>query len=97
MNYSISEDHMLPCMFKTATGMDCPGCGTQRAFSKMADGKVVDSYVMFPALIPTLIVFLFIPIQIKLAAKISSDWIISFFLIAAFVTIGAYFLRSLPV
>lgn len=76
--------------------MDCPGCGTQRAFSKMTDGKMVDSYVMFPALIPTLLVFIFLPIQIKLSSKISSDWMISLFLIAAFVTVGAYFLRSFP-
>lgn len=28
------------CMFKAATGLDCPGCGSQRAFHALLHGEV---------------------------------------------------------
>lgn len=93
----LTDEHLLPCMWKTTTGMECPGCGTQRAFVRMTEGKPADSFVLFPALVPMLILFLFIPIQIKFASRISSDWILSFFMVTAFVIFGTYFLRNLPV
>ncbi|MBT6029840.1 MAG: DUF2752 domain-containing protein, partial [Crocinitomicaceae bacterium] len=27
----ISEDWMLPCLYKKVSGLDCPGCGFQRS------------------------------------------------------------------
>ena len=50
------EDYMLPCMNKTIFGVDCMGCGTQRALHLLLQGEFVEAYKMFPA-IYTLILF----------------------------------------
>lgn len=50
------EDYMLPCMNKTIFGVDCMGCGTQRALHLFLKGEFVEAFKMFPA-IYTLILF----------------------------------------
>jgi hypothetical protein len=50
------EDYMLPCMNKTIFGVDCMGCGTQRASHLLLQGEFVEAFKMFPA-IYTLILF----------------------------------------
>jgi hypothetical protein len=84
-------------MWKATTGMECPGCGTQRAFVRMTEGRPVDSFALFPALVPMFILFLLVPVQIKFAARISSDWVLSLFIVTVFIIFGSYFLRNLPV
>ncbi len=46
------ENWMLPCIFKTATGMNCPWCGFQRGFLELLNGNMLESIGMFPPLIP---------------------------------------------
>lgn len=47
---------MLPCLNKKLFGVECMGCGTQRAFLLLFDGDFVGAFKMFPALY-TLIAF----------------------------------------
>jgi hypothetical protein len=50
------EDFMIPCVNKTLFGVDCLGCGTQRAFVLILKGEFIEAFYMFPA-IYTLIFF----------------------------------------
>lgn len=50
------EDFMIPCINKTLFGVDCLGCGTQRALILILKGKFIEAFYMFPA-IYTLILF----------------------------------------
>lgn len=50
------EDFMIPCINKTLFGVDCLGCGTQRAFVLILKGEFIEAFYMFPA-IYTLIIF----------------------------------------
>ena len=61
------ERNMLPCWFKKYFGLDCPGCGMQRSFAALLKGEFVESFILFPALIPTigLVVFLLIHLKMK--------------------------------
>jgi hypothetical protein len=54
-----SEELMLNCMVKAATGFPCPGCGSQRAFWLLIEGDIVGSLQMYPALVPAFITVLF--------------------------------------
>lgn len=45
---------MLPCSWKEAFGVECPGCGAQRSFLHLMQGDLSESIVQFPALIPIL-------------------------------------------
>jgi len=96
MHYTISDEHMLPCMWKKTTGLECPGCGTQRSLARLSEGRVGDSFVLFPALMPMMFLFAFVPVYLIFSKRLSTDWLMTLFLVSAFVIFGAFFLRNLP-
>lgn len=60
MNIVSDDSWMLPCMTKQVIGMDCPGCGIQRSISLLLQGDVIDSFLMYPGLIPIIVLFGFL-------------------------------------
>ncbi len=52
------EHHMLRCPYKALIGMDCPGCGMQRAFVALLNGNFRESLQLYPALIPVIFTLL---------------------------------------
>lgn len=54
------EKHSLPCFYKKLTGIDCPGCGAQRAFIELLHGNFHKSLILYPALIPVLLMVVFL-------------------------------------
>lgn len=54
------EEYMVPCMNKQLFGVDCPGCGTQRALALLSRGEFVAAFHMFPAIYTTILLFFFI-------------------------------------
>ena len=58
------ENHYGTCLFKQITGLDCIGCGIQRAFVLLLKGDATASFKMYPALLPMLIMFLFLIIHL---------------------------------
>ncbi|MFC0515876.1 DUF2752 domain-containing protein [Mucilaginibacter angelicae] len=51
------QNHLLPCPFKYLTGIDCPGCGFQRAVIALMQGNVQKSFLLYPPAIPLLLLF----------------------------------------
>jgi len=51
------EHHMLPCAYKQLFGIDCPICGFQRALILLLKGDIVHSFLVYPPLIPILLLF----------------------------------------
>jgi len=47
------ERNSLPCFYKKYLGIDCPGCGMQRAFIELLKGNFLESLKIYPALFPT--------------------------------------------
>ena len=37
------------CLFKQVTGLDCPGCGSARAFHALFNGRFADAWAVNPA------------------------------------------------
>jgi Protein of unknown function (DUF2752) len=54
------EDFMVPCMSKSLFGIDCPGCGTQRALLLVFKGDFINAFFMFPAIYTVILFFIFI-------------------------------------
>jgi len=46
---------MFPCAYKQLFGIDCPGCGFQRACIALLKGNLTQSLSLYPAAIPVLI------------------------------------------
>ncbi|MBC2840013.1 DUF2752 domain-containing protein [Robiginitalea sp. SC105] len=47
-------------MSKQLLGISCPGCGLQRAVALLLKGELVNSFMMYPALLPMMALFGFI-------------------------------------
>jgi hypothetical protein len=67
----IRNDWMLPCLSKQITGMDCPGCGIQRSISLLIEGEIVQSFMMYPALLPIITLFGYLAIDFFVDIKSS--------------------------
>lgn len=46
------EDFMLPCLNKKFFGVECLGCGLQRAVVLLAKGEFAAAFIMYPAVYP---------------------------------------------
>jgi len=53
------EDHFMTCPYKVLSGLDCPGCGMQRSFIELLKGHFWGSFILYPALIPTIFTLVF--------------------------------------
>ncbi|MDN3673920.1 DUF2752 domain-containing protein [Flavobacterium branchiarum] len=49
------EKYMLPCLSKTLFGIECLGCGFQRALFLLFQGDFKGAFEMYPALYTSLI------------------------------------------
>ena len=54
------EDYMLPCMNKKIFGIECFGCGTQRAGLLLLQGDFAGAFKMFPAIYTMVFLFAFL-------------------------------------
>nr|WP_309641320.1 DUF2752 domain-containing protein [Flavobacterium sp.] len=51
------EKYMIPCLNKKLFGVDCLGCGTQRALLLILKGNFSGAFHQFPAIYTTLLLF----------------------------------------
>jgi len=58
-----AEDFMLPCMNKKLFGVECLGCGTQRALLLIAKGDFIEAFKMFPAIYTLLLFFVIVALH----------------------------------
>ena len=87
------EEFMLPCLNKQLFGLDCLGCGAQRALVLVFQGEFAAAFRMFPAIYTILLLFLFLFTNLFL--KFKGDWFVKVGLIVlnALIIIGAYFYK----
>jgi hypothetical protein len=69
------EHHMLTCPSKALLGIDCPGCGIQRSFISLLKGNFIDSFYLYPALIPILAMLIFTGFHLKYKFKKGAELI----------------------
>jgi hypothetical protein len=51
---------MFPCISKTLFGIECLGCGFQRAFVLLLEGNFEAAFAMYPAIYCSLILLFFV-------------------------------------
>lgn len=75
------ESFMLPCYTKKLWGVDCPGCGLQRAIVFLLKGDFGAAFGMYPAIYPMLLLLGFLIadklLSIKHAGKITNTLLVS--------------------
>ncbi|HEX8577328.1 MAG TPA: DUF2752 domain-containing protein [Flavobacterium sp.] len=84
------EKYMLPCTNKMIFGLDCPGCGTQRAFLMVLKGDFLGAFHMFPAIYTTIVLFAAIALHFVDKSRKYHTVIISFAIVNAVIMITSY-------
>ncbi|MCM1491246.1 MAG: DUF2752 domain-containing protein [Muribaculum sp.] len=78
---------MPRCLWKTVTGTDCPGCGTQRMAHALMHGEFVKAWysnAFALCMIPVIIFYVWLELNAerhnKLYRSLHSPWIINLFI-----------------
>ncbi|MCC8360220.1 DUF2752 domain-containing protein [Salinimicrobium sediminilitoris] len=87
------EEFMLPCLNKQLFGVDCLGCGAQRALVLVFQGEFSAAFKMFPAIYTILILLLFLLTNLFLKFKGDFYVKVALILLNALIIIGAYFYK----
>lgn len=69
------ENHLLACPYKSMFGVACPGCGMQRSFIALLKGQLVESFLLYPALLPVIITLLLLVLHLKFKFKNGANYI----------------------
>ncbi|WBX72280.1 DUF2752 domain-containing protein [Tenacibaculum retecalamus] len=87
------DDYMLPCLNKKLFGVDCLGCGIQRAISLLIHGEFVAAFKMYPAIYTLLILAFFIVINFFYKVKNSQKIISILAIINVLIIVISYFIK----
>ncbi|MFD2518840.1 DUF2752 domain-containing protein [Salinimicrobium flavum] len=87
------EEFLFPCLNKQLFGIDCLGCGAQRALVLVIQGQFKEALVMYPAIYSLLVLLLFL--LLNLFIKFRHDWYVKTGLIIlnAVIIIGSYLFK----
>jgi len=86
---------MLPCLNKTLLGVDCYGCGGQRATILLFQGNFKEAFVMYPAIYTLVIFAIFLIVNIKYKFKGDFKIKIAFIILNASIMIISYIFKMI--
>jgi len=84
---------MLACPFKENLGVECPGCGMQRSAIALGQGHLVDSFFLYPALIPMLFMFIFLGVHLKWKLKHGARTLLILYIVNMTIVVINYVLK----
>lgn len=84
---------MLPCMNKQLFGVECPGCGTQRAIAFLLEGEFWEAFKMFPAIYTLGIFFIFLALHLLDKKRNYYKLVIASAILNGAVILIAYFIK----
>lgn len=89
------EQHQMACAYKKYLGIECPGCGMQRSFIELLKGNIIDSIILYPALLPTIFMFIYLMIFLKFRMKNGAVILRNLFIADAIIIIGYYIFKQI--
>jgi len=84
------EKRQFPCFYKSVFGIECPGCGIQRAILALMQGDFVGSFKLYPALIPIVAMLVFLIVHLFFQLKNGAKILVSLFIFNVFIIVIAY-------
>lgn len=88
------EQYMLSCPSKKFLGMECFGCGTQRAIVLVFEGKFVEAFYMFPAVYTLLLFFGFTALNFLDKKRNYGNIMVGLAIVNAVIMVGTYFIKQ---
>ncbi|WP_378187461.1 DUF2752 domain-containing protein [Aquimarina sp. W85] len=87
------DNYMLPCLNKKLFGIDCMGCGLQRALAFLAQGEFAQAFKMYPAIYPLVLLLAFWGINLFLKFRFDTYIKYGLLIITAMTMITSYFIK----
>lgn len=87
------ETHMGTCSFHEASGMVCPGCGLQRSIIALLKGDVLQSFLLFPALLPLTFMFAYLGLHLVFRFKYGAIVLKVLYIANTAIIIGNYLFK----
>ncbi len=84
------EKNQTACFYKKYIGIECPGCGAQRAFIALLKGNFFESFQTFPALIPLILMFIFLIMHLIFRFKNGAKILLFAFIVNTFIILLNY-------
>lgn len=89
------EDFMLPCPSKKFLGIECFGCGTQRAIVLVFEGKFSEAFHMFPAVYTLLLFLMMIGVSFIDKKRSYGNIIVFLAIINSIIMVFSYFYKHI--
>lgn len=83
----------MSCRIKDATGIECPGCGIQRSIELLINGRIGESMMMYPALIPLILTFVMLAIHLWKKKNYTLNLTLIFLTLAIALILGFYIFK----
>lgn len=88
------EHHLLTCFFKATFGVECPGCGSQRALIALLKGDVIGSLKYHAALIPLALTIIALLVQLKIKHEKGGRWVMWLFIATSGITVVQFIIKQ---
>lgn len=86
---------MIPCSWKETFGVECPACGTQRSFFALIQGDILDSLILFPALLPFIALIVITIIHLIRPFPDAPKWIIRLVILTGVLMVGNWIFKMI--
>ncbi len=87
------DQYMIPCVNKKIFGVECLGCGMQRAGFLMFQGEFGAAFKMYPAIFTIVLLLLFIGVNFFVKFKYDHQIKIGLIAVNAVIIVGSYFIK----
>jgi hypothetical protein len=87
------EEHLMACPYKKYFNIDCMGCGMQRSFIELLKGNLVESFMLYPALLPLIAMILFLPLHLVFKFKNGASVLKYFFIFNISIVVISYIIK----
>nr|WP_053992644.1 DUF2752 domain-containing protein [Mangrovimonas sp. TPBH4] len=84
---------MIPCLWKKTFGVECLGCGTQRAFALVLQGEFSAAFKLYPAIYTLLLLGVFLLAHIKYQFKHGHKILLALFILNITISLINYYLK----
>jgi len=84
---------MLPCLNKKLFGIECLGCGIQRATALLFEGEFVAAFKVYPAIYTLILLLLFLIFNISVKFKFDRSIKISLIVLNILIIVISYAIK----
>lgn len=87
------EDYMVPCINKKIFGVECLGCGMQRATALLFSGQFETAFKIYPAIYTIFLLLAVIAVNFFIKFKFDYQIKIGLILLNAIIMVVSYFIK----